>query len=306
MQIVTNQSQKELKQHGSTGFPLLVSHERLSQYESGSFMWHWHPEIEITYIQKGQMLYKVNHQEFYMNQGDMLFGNSNTLHAGCMLHTASVLHAGDLIQNDCEYISITFSPKLIYGFYESSIYHKYVEPLIQDFSTPAIHIDFSKEWHNKFSDLIKQIITLAENKENFYELEVCIKLQMLWKIILENLSPSEKSSPDNKRDYERIREIMQYIEQNYDKTLSLENISAHIHLCESECSRLFKRCMNVSLFSFIQEYRIERSLEYLADRKESISSIAQRCGFSDSNYYAKIFTKIKGISPSSYRRGLTP
>lgn len=300
MQIVTNQFQKELKQHGSNGFPLLISHERLSSYESGSFMWHWHPEIEITYIQKGKMLYKVNQQEFYMSTGDILFGNSNTLHAG------SMLHSNDISQNDCEYISITFSPKLIYGFYESSVYQKYVEPLIQDFSTPAIHINFSKEWHSKFAELIKYIIAIYEKKENFYELEICIKLQMLWKVILENLTSSEKTSPYNKRDYERIREIMNYIEQNFDKTISLQNISDHIHLCESECSRLFKRCMNTSLFSFLQEYRIERSLEYLADKKESISNIAQKCGFSDSNYYAKVFTKIKGISPSSYRKELTP
>ena len=300
MQIVTNQFQKELKQHGSNDFPILVSHERLSEYESGSFMWHWHPEIEITYVQKGQMLYKVNQQEFYMNTGDMLFGNSNTLHAGCMLSDT------DISYNDCEYISITFSPKLVYGFYESSIYKKYVEPLIQDFKTPAIHIDFSKEWHNQFADLTRQIITIYENKENFYEFEICIKLQMLWKVILENLSASENSCTYNRRDYERIREIMNYVEQNFDKAISLKSISEHIHLCESECSRLFKRCMNISLFSFLQEYRIERSLEYLADKKESISDVAQKCGFSDSNCYAKVFTKIKGISPSLYRRGLTP
>ena len=52
MQIITNQFQKELKQHGNEQFPFLVSYQKLSEYESGSFMWHWHPEIEITYVQK--------------------------------------------------------------------------------------------------------------------------------------------------------------------------------------------------------------------------------------------------------------
>ena len=55
MQIITNQFQKELKQHGNEQFPFLVSYQKLSEYESGSFMWHWHPEIEITYVQKGTM-----------------------------------------------------------------------------------------------------------------------------------------------------------------------------------------------------------------------------------------------------------
>ena len=48
MQIITNQFQKELKKHGSDYFPFLVSYQRLSEYESNSFMWHYHPEIEIT------------------------------------------------------------------------------------------------------------------------------------------------------------------------------------------------------------------------------------------------------------------
>ncbi len=50
MQIITNQFQKELKKHGSDHFPFLVSYQRLSEYDSNSFMWHYHPEIEITYI----------------------------------------------------------------------------------------------------------------------------------------------------------------------------------------------------------------------------------------------------------------
>ena len=44
-EIITDTSQKELKKHGSDEFPLLVSYEKLSGYKSGSFLWHWHPEM---------------------------------------------------------------------------------------------------------------------------------------------------------------------------------------------------------------------------------------------------------------------
>ena len=59
MQIITDPAGKELKKHGDSSFPFLVSYERLSGYETGSFLWHWHPEIELTYIEKGEMLYKI-------------------------------------------------------------------------------------------------------------------------------------------------------------------------------------------------------------------------------------------------------
>ena len=115
MQIITNQFQKELKKHGSDYFPFLVSYQRLSEYESNSFMWHYHPEIEITFVKKGSMHYRVNNRSFHLKEGDIIFCNSNALHTGEMEN-----------QEDCSYIPITFDPKLIYGFFRSTICTKYV------------------------------------------------------------------------------------------------------------------------------------------------------------------------------------
>ena len=69
MQIITDPAGKELKKHGDSSFPFLVSYERLSGYETGSFLWHWHPEIELTYIEKGEMLYKINQNTFHLKEG---------------------------------------------------------------------------------------------------------------------------------------------------------------------------------------------------------------------------------------------
>ena len=73
MQIITNQNQKEIKEHGNYSFPVLVSYEALSNYESGSFLWHWHPEIEITLVTHGEMLYHINHDTFHLKEGQILF-----------------------------------------------------------------------------------------------------------------------------------------------------------------------------------------------------------------------------------------
>ena len=158
-EIITDGSQKELKKHGSDEFPLLVSYEKLSGYKSGSFLWHWHPEIEITLCLEGQILYKVNQCTYHMKTGDILLGNANVLHAGFMED-----------MQDGKYVAITFLPKIIYGSYESILRRKYVEPFLQNFSLPAIYIDYSQPWHSLFAEYVKEIIRLYEEKKEFYEL----------------------------------------------------------------------------------------------------------------------------------------
>ena len=292
MQIITNQFQKELKKHGSDHFPFLVSYQRLSEYDSNSFMWHYHPEIEITYIKKGSMHYRVNNQSFHLKEGDIIFCNSNALHSGEMEH-----------QEDCSYIPITFDPKLIYGFFQSTICTKYVEPVIQNLAVCAMHIDYTESWHETFRKKMLEVIALDKEKPDFYELDISIRMQIMWRLLVEHLPHQPLPAASDLTEYERIRKILSYIEQNDMNPITLAEVAEHIHLCESECTRLFKRHMNTTLFSFLQEYRIERSLEYLSTH-ESISNIAGKTGFSDSNYYSKVFSKIKGCSPREYRKNL--
>ena len=290
MQIITNQFQKELKQHGNEHFPFLVSYQKLSEYESGSFMWHWHPEIEITYVRKGTMCYKVNNLVYHLKEGDIVFNNSGALHSGTMEN-----------QEDCAYIPVTFDPRLIYGFFQSTINSKYVDPVIQDSMLPAICIDQSESWHRPFREYLLRIIALDEKKPDFYELDITICLQSMWRLLLEHITYEPQVSRENSLEYDRIKKILSYIEDNYQNKITLNDIAGHIHLCESECTRLFKRHMNTTLFAFLQEYRIERSLEFL-QTDQPVSAVADKAGFSDPNYYSKVFAKIKGCSPREYRK----
>lgn len=292
MQIATNELQKEMKTHGNFSYPLLISREKLSLYESGSFLWHWHPEIELTLITKGQMLYKINHDSFLLREGHALFGNSSTLHSGYMVEN-----------RDCEYISITFEPKFIYGYENSNIYTKYIKPIVQNYFLPAIPFDGSASWHDEMIRIIKKIIEIETAKYATYELDILSQLTQFWKLLFLNNPASSTGIPSDKNNYDRIREIISYVETHYTASITLEEIAQSVHLCRSECSRLFKRYMHISLFEFISQYRIEKSLDYLMNTSCSILEIANLVGYDDSNYYAKVFRKTKGCSPSQYRSG---
>lgn len=294
MQILTNQSQKELKEHGDYQFPLLVSYEKLSGYDTGSFLWHWHPEIELTLIEQGEMIYHFNNQTFHLKQGQAVFGNANAL------------HMGEMYQNqDCVYTPITFDPRLIYGYDNSLIQKKYVDPIVQNFALSGIHFDGSERWHLDAISLICEIIALYEAQSPLYEMEIQTKLQQFWQLLYRCCKPAPVPSSGDRQNHERIRKILEYIADNYASRLYLDDIAAHIGLCKSECCRLFKRYMKVSLFEFLLEYRIEQSLDLLTHTDCSIVEVAEKAGFNDSNYYSKVFRKIKGCSPSKYRKKMS-
>ena len=150
IQIITNEHQEELKEHGTYEFPVLVSDEALSRFYTSSFQWHWHTEIELTLITEGTMVYQINDQIFYPRAGQALFGNSNTMHTGRMENG-----------RDCRYISITFHPRLLYGYQGSRIASRYTDPLMENAALPAVCFDLSQEWHGEAVGLLEDIIRVS-------------------------------------------------------------------------------------------------------------------------------------------------
>ena len=292
MQLIINENKKEIKRHGNYEFPVLISPERLSTYDSGGFLCHWHHEIEITYILSGSMHYQINGTVFHLKTNDALFGNSNTLHSGTMYNDM-----------DCSYISITFDPKIIFGFENSLIYTKYCEPLLTNSFLPYILFDHSQEWHSQIIQHINTLIRLDETKDNLYEYKIHLELQALWLNIIEHESEHVKVTQTiDKRNLERMKQILSYINNNYSQKISLDDVAKEISLCKSECCRLFKTSMKESLFSYLLHYRIEKSLPYLIKGDQTITEIAECVGFDDPNYYAKIFRRFQGCSPHNYRK----
>jgi YesN/AraC family two-component response regulator len=95
---------------------------------------------------------------------------------------------------------------------------------------------------------------------------------------------------------------MEYIQTHYAEKITLEDLSAQIHLCRSESCRLFKRYMNASMFDYLLDYRIERSLELLRSSALDVTEIAGLVGFANPGYYARIFKRKMGCTPREYRK----
>lgn len=293
MQIHINRNQKELKLHGDYAFPLHLSDERLSSYESGSFLWHWHPEIELTLILEGTILYQINETTYSLKKGEALFCNANTLHTGHMDHG-----------QDCIYFSVTFHPRLLYGFENSLIYTHYVQTVCEDSSFPSLLFRPEVIWQKNVIQYLYEIYTLHHTEVSSKELKLQILLLQIWNEIFEHKQTVPAVSASSNKQMERIRTILSYLHTHYAEKITLEDIASSINLCKSECCRLFKSHMKESLFRYLLNFRIEQSLPLLSTTDKSITEIAESTGFSNPCYFTKIFREHKGCSPSEYRKKL--
>lgn len=100
----------------------------------------------------------------------------------------------------------------------------------------------------------------------------------------------------------RINKAFDYIEENLEKTLTLEQLAQEANFSKYHFNRIFSSIVGETPFQFIQRVRLERAASLLATNKnESITEIANKCGFSDASIFSRNFKKQFKISATQYR-----
>lgn len=101
----------------------------------------------------------------------------------------------------------------------------------------------------------------------------------------------------------RINKVFDYIEANLDKAMTLEELAEVAHFSKFHFARMFHSMVGETPFQFILRIRLERAASLLTtDKKENITHIAWKCGFSDISLFSRHFSAYFDKSPSRYRK----
>lgn len=125
--------------------------------------------------------------------------------------------------------------------------------------------------------------------------EICFFLQEA----LENLMAEMLTGTDNGNPY--IRAALSYMTKNYSKPLTLESVAAEVSLSPNYFSSLFRRTVGVTFREQLNRIRVEESKRLLLSTDYSLIDIAIAMGFNDQGYYCKVFKRVTGLTPGSYR-----
>ena len=112
-------------------------------------------------------------------------------------------------------------------------------------------------------------------------------------------------STGERGDQERLSSVRErigaYIDQNYASDLSLQSISQALNYSEAYFCKLFKQCFQVNFSAYLNDYRICKARELLGTTDLGVKDVSLACGYADSSYFARVFKRQTGMTPSDYR-----
>lgn len=101
---------------------------------------------------------------------------------------------------------------------------------------------------------------------------------------------------------DKISEVLEYINKNIDKKISLDDICKNVHISKYYLCHTFKKSTQISIYDYILSRRISMAKKRLIYTDMSISEIALCCGFSSFAYFSKAFKEAEKLTPMQYRK----
>jgi AraC-like DNA-binding protein len=246
--------------------------------------------MEIVEIQRGTVRFRIGAEIIELSGGDFLY-----IPAGSVFSAEAVSGEGSLrgIIFDKEIIESNmenYEEELLYMFYVQS------ENRVKMFgaSHPA-------------SLILKRC--MREAYDEYLSKDVCYKLPIRANIYLMMTSLlryycGSKNELDRMiyHNVMRLRPIISYISEHYKEKIYIETMSEMITVSPDYFTKMFKDSIGKTPIDYINALRINRAMQMLATTDTSVNDISDELGFSNSNYFHKIFKQYMETSPAAYRK----
>lgn len=292
--IETDESGRELAEHGDSFFPIAAYDEYFSEFVLNEVIWHYHEEIEIIVVCEGST--KVEYVDGYtdLHAGEAIYINSNTLHRLTQIGSTN-----------CHIINFVFKAEFLGGRYDSRIYSDYINPIASNDSISSIKFSPLVKWEKEIIDKIKKAFYTYESGAFAYEMSVRSDLTEMWRLICINrmdLFNNIEPITENKK---RINKIIKYIHSNYEKKLTINELSKVSEISESECYRLFQKTLGTTPNNYILNHRLQLAAIRLVSSDISILDLTLELGFGSPSYFSKRFKERYNTTPLSFRQSKT-
>ncbi|WP_142784399.1 AraC family transcriptional regulator [Changchengzhania lutea] len=268
------------------GSSLLVR-QHVKQAEKAAAFWHFHPELELVYVNKGQGKRHIGNHLSYFNNSQLLLIGSNLPHNG---FTDRLTATGT---------------ETIVQFKSSFLGDDFLK--IPEMTAISLLFDRAKKGILFKPDTKKIIGPKIEHLMNYDGLERVLSFLD----ILNHLANTDDYTLLNAdgfafeaeaQDSTKIDVIFKHVNKNFINHISLEEIADKVSMTVPAFCRYFKKATGKTFTQLVNEYRVVHATKLLNESQMSITDICFECGFNNFSHFNKQFNEITGKSASQYRK----
>ena len=248
--------------------------------------WHFHPELELVYVNKGQGKRHIGNHLSYFNNSQLILLGANLHHNGFTDRLTST-GSETIVQFKPDFLGPTF--------FEIPEMHN----IAKLFDKAKKGILFKPETKKLVGPKIESMVELKDFDRITKLLEILNDLSLAKDYTL--LNADGFAFVTEPQDSAKIDIIYKYINKHFQEPISLEEISEQVSMTVPAFCRYFKKATGKTFTKLVNEYRVVHATKLLSESQMSISEICYTCGFNNFSHFNKTFNEITGKSASKYR-----
>ena len=247
---------------------------------------HHHTECELSLFLAGRGLYRVKDRVYEFEPGDVFLFGSDEAH--CITE----------IYEPLDLLNIHFEPRIIWEDPSGIEMLRLFNARNENFSNKFSHSD------KALANFILDVEAEMKEKKFGYAIKVKNYIFSAFIHILRNYDCVEDGDLTVKATsvIKNLKKAIRYIDENLENQLSLSDISAKACMAPTYFSSVFKKFNGISPWDYITIKRVEKAKEMLRTTEMTKLEIAERCGFTSSSNFYKMFTRVTGKKPGEYSK----
>ena len=244
------------------------------------FPYHYHDWFELYYLRSGSCIYTLKSKTYYVNENNWIFIPPKLKH--------KVMYLTPTHDRCLMYFSKDFLNPLVISHINQLIASPIYAPSPKDAAL--------------INSIPDKLLYEFENESEFSKELIKGYLLEIFATFLRGIC--EKSSDDiNAPDHNLLVDhVIRYINMHYSEKITLTDLADLTCVGSNYVSRIFKQVTGINLNEYINLVRITHAKKLLNTTNDSITNIAYKCGFNDSNYFSQVFKKFENISPQQYSK----
>ena len=248
---------------------------------------HIHNNVEVIKVTEGELKMDFKNESVILSAGDMICINSRIQHSLC------------INAENTEYYYIQFKKTKILDD-EKVIGSPFFDEFIVDTQNPFGLIKKDSDINEQVTFYMMQMYERTKKDSEYNDYFLNNFLNIIKGILFENKVLNSVAIANTA--LQKIHKVVQYIDSNYEKNITLDEISHHVHHDRHYICHLFKSITNQSIFDYLTYVRVAEAEYLLKNSDLKISEIASKVGFSTQVGFDKAFKKMNNCTPKRYRK----